>query len=480
MDQPADALYRDPLVERYASPEMAALFSPVKKFRTWRLLWIELARAEAALGLPVTAAQIAEMEAAKEDIDLEAAAAKEKEVRHDVMAHVHVYGLRCPKAKGIIHLGATSAYVVDNADLVVLRGAMDLVRDRLVASIAALSTFARKWKDRPALAFTHLQPAQPTTVGKRACLWIQDLLLDLEELEQRRAALRFLGVKGTTGTQASFMDLFRGDEGKVRDLDRRVAAAFGFDRTWAVTGQTYTRKVDAAVLATLAGIAQSAHKFGNDVRLLMHMKELDEPSEAAQIGSSAMAYKLNPMRSERMTGLARHVMALAGSAGQTAAEQWLERTLDDSAAKRLAVPQAFLATDAILLLHANVARGLVVHEASIDAHLRREMPFMATEAILMRAVEKGGDRQALHERIRVHSRAAAGRVKDEGAENDLLARIAGDPAFAAVKGEIPSLADPARHVGRAPSQVVEFLDAEVAPVLARHPGAAGRAADLRV
>jgi len=480
MAQPVDDLYRDPLVERYASTEMAGLFSPTRKFRTWRRLWIELARAESALGLPVTAEQIAELEAAKDDIDLAAAAAKEKEVRHDVMAHVHVYGLRCPKAKGVIHLGATSAYVVDNADLVVMREAMDLVRDRIVAVVAALAAFAGKWKDRPALAFTHLQPAQPTTVGKRACLWIQDLLLDLEELEQRRAALRFLGAKGTTGTQASFMELFHGDEGKVRDLDRRVAAAFGFERTYAVTGQTYSRKVDAAVLATLGGVSQSAHKFANDVRLLMHMKEVDEPSEAAQIGSSAMAYKLNPMRSERMTSLSRHVMALAGSAAQTAAEQWLERTLDDSAAKRLAVPQAFLATDAILLLQANVARGLVVHGATMDAHLRAEMPFMATEAILMRAVEKGGDRQALHERIRVHSRAAAVKVKDEGLENDLLARISGDPAFAAVKGEIPSLADASRHVGRAPSQVAEFLAAEVEPVLARHRGAAGLAADLRV
>ena len=480
MNSPLDEVYRDPLVERYASPEMAALFSPVRKFRTWRRLWIELARAESALGLPVTAAQIAEMEAAKDDLDLEAAAAKEKEVRHDVMAHVHVYGLKCPTAKGVIHLGATSAYVVDNADLLIQREALDLVRARLAASIAALASFARTWKDRPSLAFTHLQPAQPTTVGKRACLWLQDLLLDLEELEQRRAALRFLGAKGTTGTQASFMELFHGDEGKVRDLDRRVAAAFGFERTYAVTGQTYSRKVDAAMLATLSGVAQSAHKFANDVRLLMHMKELDEPSEKAQIGSSAMAYKLNPMRSERMTALARHVMALAGSAAQTAAEQWLERTLDDSAAKRLAVPQAFLATDAILLLHANVARGLVVHGASIDAHLRREMPFMATEAILMRAVERGGDRQALHERIRVHSRAAAGKVKGEGAANDLLERIASDPAFAAVKDEIPSLADASRHVGRAPSQVAEFLAAEVEPVLARLGGTAGPAGDLRV
>ncbi len=480
MARPPDGHYLDPLVERYASPEMASLFSPIRKFRTWRRLWIELARAQKDLGLPVTDAQIAELEAARDDVDLEAAAAREKEVRHDVMAHVHVYGARCPGAKGILHLGATSAYVVDNADLLVLREAVDQVRARLANSVAALAAFARKWKDRPALSYTHLQPAQPTTVGKRACLWLQDLLLDLEELEARRAGLRFLGAKGTTGTQASFLELFHGDEGKVRELDRRVAAAFGFDRAWRVTGQTYTRKVDAAVLATLAGIAQSAHKFANDVRLLMHMKELDEPSEAAQVGSSAMAYKLNPMRSERMTALARHVMALSSSAAQTAAEQWLERTLDDSAARRLAVPQAFLATDAILVLHANVARGLVVHEAMIDAHLRREMPFMATEAILMRAVEKGGDRQALHERIRVHSRAAAARVKDEGEDNDLLRRLAEDPAFAAVRTEIPDLADPARHVGRAPAQVAEFLEAEVDPVLAKYRGVLGMDSDLRV
>lgn len=475
-----DAVHRDPLVERYASREMAEVFSPLRKFRTWRSLWIELARAQSALGLPVTAAQVAELEAGRDDVDLAAAAEKEREVRHDVMAHVHVYGERCPGARAILHLGATSAYVVDNADLLVMRDALDLVTARLVNAVAALAAFAGKWKDRPALSFTHLQPAQPTTVGKRACLWIQDLLLDLEELESRRAGLRFLGAKGTTGTQASFMDLFHGDEAKVRDLDGRVAAAFGFERVWRVTGQTYSRKVDAAVLATLSGIAQSAHKFGNDVRLLMHMKEVDEPSEKAQIGSSAMAYKLNPMRSERMTALARHVMALSQSAAQTAAEQWLERTLDDSAAKRLSVPQAFLAVDAILLLQANVARGLVVHGASIDAHLRREMPFMATEAILMRAVEKGGDRQALHERIRVHSRAAAALVKGEGAANDLLERIAADPAFAAVKGEIPGLADPARHTGRAASQVGEFLEAEVRPVLDRHGAVLGMGADLRV
>jgi adenylosuccinate lyase len=480
MARPAESLWPDPLVERYASPEMAALFSPLRRFRTWRRLWIELARAQKDLGLAVTEEQVAEMEAARDDVDLEAAAAREKEVRHDVMAHVHVFGLKCPKAKGIIHLGATSAYVVDNADLLILREAVDLVRARLVNAAAALAGFARTWKGRPALAYTHLQPAQPTTIGKRACLWLQDLLLDLEDLETRRAGLRFLGVKGTTGTQASFLELFHGDEGKVRELDRRVAAAFGFDRTWTVTGQTYSRKVDASVLATLAGIAQSAHKFANDIRLLMHMKEVDEPSEAAQIGSSAMAYKQNPMRSERMTALARHVMALSVSAGQTAAEQWLERTLDDSAAKRLAVPQAFLATDSILVLHANVARGLVVHDAMVDAHLRREMPFLATEAILMRAVERGGDRQALHERIRVHSRAAGARVKDEGKENDLLERLAGDPAFAAVRAEIPSLADPARHVGRAPSQVEEFLSAEVEPVLQKYRGVLGMDADLRV
>ena len=475
-----DDVYRDPLVERYASREMAGVFSPLRKFRTWRALWIELARAEAGLGLPITPAQIAALEAARDDVDLAAAAAEETRVRHDVMAHVKVYGDRAPAARGIIHLGATSAFVVDNADLILLREALDLVRARLANAAAALADFAARWKDLPCLSFTHLQAAQPTTVGKRACLWLQDLLMDLEELEARRASLRFLGAKGTTGTQASFLELFHGDEGKVRELDRRVAAAFGFDRTWRVTGQTYSRKVDAAVLATLSGIAQSAHKFANDVRLLMHMKELDEPTEDAQIGSSAMPYKANPMRSERMTALGRHVMALAASAGQTAAGQWLERTLDDSAAKRLAVPQAFLATDAILVLQANVARGLVVHEASIAAHLRREMPFMATEPILMRAVERGGDRQALHERIRVHSRAAAARVKDEGLENDLLQRLAADPAFAAVKDDIPGLADPARHVGRAPSQVEEFLAEEVRPVLERHRAVLGMGADLRV
>jgi adenylosuccinate lyase len=480
MARPADAMYQDPLVERYASPEMGELFSPIRKFRTWRRLWIELARAQKDLGLPVTAEQVAELEAARDDVDLAAAAEREREVRHDVMAHVHVYGLRCPKARGILHLGATSAFVVDNADLLVLREAMDLVRARLVNAVAGLAAFARQWRARPVLAFTHLQAAQPTTAGKRACLWIQDLLMDLEELEERRASLRFLGAKGTTGTQASFLELFHGDEGKVRELDRRLADAFGFARTWTVTGQTYSRKVDARVLSTLGSIAQSAHKFANDVRLLMHMKEVDEPSESAQIGSSAMAYKLNPMRSERMTGLARHVMALASSAAQTAAEQWLERTLDDSSARRLAVPQAFLAADAVLLLHANVGRGLVVHEATVDAALRREMPFLATEAILMRAVERGGDRQALHERIRVHSRAAAARVKSEGRGNDLLERIASDPAFAAVRAEVPALADPARHVGRAPSQVDEFLAGEVEPVLARHRGLLSGTPELRV
>ena len=476
----ADEAWRDPLVERYASREMAGIFSPLRKFRTWRSLWIELARAESALGLPVTPAQVAALEAARDDVDLAAAAAEEERVRHDVMAHVKVFGDRAPGARGIIHLGATSAFVVDNADLLLMREAMDLVRARLANAAAALADFAARWKDRPCLAYTHLQPAQPTTVGKRACLWLQDLLLDLEELESRRASLRFLGAKGTTGTQASFLELFHGDEGKVRELDRRVAAAFGFERTWRVTGQTYSRKVDAAVLSTLSGVAQSAHKFANDVRLLMHMKEVDEPLEEAQIGSSAMPYKANPMRSERMTALGRHVMTLASSAAQTAAEQWLERTLDDSAAKRLAVPQAFLATDAILVLQENVARGLVVHGASIDAHLRREMPFMATEAILMRAVERGGDRQALHERLRVHSRAAAARVKGEGLDNDLLQRLAADPAFAAVKEEIPGLADPRRHIGRAPSQVEEFLAEEVRPVLERHRAVLGMAADPRV
>jgi adenylosuccinate lyase len=475
-----NAAFRDPLVERYASREMAALFSPRRKFRAWRALWVALARAQHELGLPVTEAQVRELEARKDDIDFAAAEAREREVRHDVMAHVHAYGAQCPGARGILHLGATSAFVVDNADLLLLREGLDLLAARLVNALDALGTFADRWKDRPCLAFTHFQPAQPTTVGKRACLWIQDLLLDLEEVEARRAALRFLGVKGTTGTQASFLELFHGDDGKVRELDRRVGAAFGFERVYRVSGQTYTRKVDAQALGALAGIAQSAHKFANDVRLLMSLKELDEPMEDTQIGSSAMPYKTNPMRCERMTALARLVLANHGVAQQTAAEQWLERTLDDSAAKRIAVPQAFLAADAILLLLANVARGLVVHEAVVDANLRREMPFLATEAILMRAVERGGDRQALHERIRVHSREAGRRVKSEGKANDLLERLAGDPAFAAVKAEIPSLAEPARHVGRAPAQVVEFLDHELRPVLARHRAVLGMAAEVRV
>jgi adenylosuccinate lyase len=475
-----NAAFRDPLVERYASREMAALFSPLRKFRTWRSLWIELARAQNALGLPVTEAQVKELEGKRDDVDFAAAEAKEREVRHDVMAHVHAYGQQCPGARGILHLGATSAYVVDNADLILLRDGLELVRARLLNAVEALATFAERWKDRPCLAFTHFQPAQPTTVGKRACLWLQDLLLDLEEVEARRDALRFLGAKGTTGTQASFLELFHGDDGKVRDLDRRIAAAFGFERVFRVSGQTYTRKVDAQVLGALAGVAQSAHKFANDVRLLMALKEADEPMEASQIGSSAMPYKTNPMRCERMTSLSRLVLANHGVVQQTAAEQWLERTLDDSAAKRIAVPQAFLATDAILLLLANVARGLVVHEAVVEADLRREMPFMATEAILMRAVERGGDRQALHERIRLHSREAGRRVKSEGKSNDLLERIAGDPAFKAVKDEIPSLAEPARHVGRAPAQVTEFLDHEVRPVLAKHKALLGMAAEVRV
>jgi len=459
---------------------MAEVFSPLRKFRTWRSLWIELARAQSSLGLPITPAQVAAMEAARDAIDFEAAEAKEREVRHDVMAHVHAFGLGCPAAKGIIHLGATSAFVVDNADLVLQREALDMVRARVVNVIDALAAFAERWKAEPALAFTHLQPAQPTTVGKRACLWIQDLLLDLDEIEWRRAGLRFLGAKGTTGTQASFLELFHGDEGKVRDLDQRIARAFGFERTYAVTGQTYSRKVDAGMLAALSGVAQSAHKFANDLRLLQSMKEMEEPVEDAQVGSSAMPYKQNPMRCERMTALARVVMAAAETAGRTAAEQWLERTLDDSAAKRIAVPQAFLAADAILILWTNVARGLVFHPAVVQAGLRREMPFLATEAILMRAVEAGGDRQALHERIRVHAREAGRLVKDEGKPNDLLQRIAADPAFAAVRGEIPALAGPARHTGRATGQVEEFLAAEVRPVLERHKGSLGMQEEVRV
>lgn len=465
---PARDVYTNPLATRYASKPMLRLFSDDRKFGTWRRLWLALARAEMELGLAITREQLAEMEAHLDDIDYETADRREREVRHDVMAHVHAFGLQCPKAAPILHLGATSAYVVDNTDLVLLREAYGLVRARIVRVIAALAKQAAAHASTPCLSYTHFQPAQPTTFGRRVCLWIQELLLDLDEVEWRKKSLRLLGAKGTTGTQASFLTLFGGDHAKVKELDRRVAAAMGFESVYAVTGQTPSRKLDAQALACLSGIAQSAHKTANDVRLLMGLGCVEEPSAKEQIGSSAMAYKKNPMRCERMTSLARLAMSLSSVAEQTAAEQWFERTLDDSAAKRIALPEAFLAIDAVLSIYEDVARGLVVFPAALLRELRRELPSMATEEILMLGVAAGGDRQELHERIRVHSREAARRVKEEGADSDLIDRIAADPAFAAVRGSVTQTLEPRRFLGRSEEQVREFLANDVAPVLDRH------------
>ncbi|MGD0899525.1 MAG: adenylosuccinate lyase, partial [Thermoguttaceae bacterium] len=424
--------YDNPLVTRYASARMNELWSPQRKFSTWRRLWVALAEAEAELGLLITPGQIAQLKAHVDKIDFEAAEAHERRLRHDVMAHVHAYGDACPDARAIIHLGATSCYVTDNTDLLLLRESLGLVRDGMVAVIDHLARFARRYRDLPCLAYTHLQPAQPTTVGKRACLWAHDFVLDLAEIEHRLASLKALGSKGTTGTQASFLALFQGDHDKVRQLERLVCRKMGFAESYAVTGQTYPRKIDAQVLAVLSGIAQSAHKMATDLRLLAHRKEIEEPFEKEQVGSSAMAYKRNPMRSERICSLARFVMSVESSAVQTAAVQWLERTLDDSANRRLVLPQAFLATDAVLILCQNVTEGLVVYPRVIGANLQAELPFMATENILMAGVAAGGDRQDLHERIRRHSQAAAAVVKEQGRPNDLIERLAADPAFAKV------------------------------------------------
>ncbi len=458
--------YQNPLVERYASEEMSRIFSPAFKFPMWRRLWLALAESERELGIDIPDAAIEDIRAHLDDIDLARAAELERRFRHDVMAHVHLLGEAAPAARGVIHLGATSAFVTDNAELLQHREALRLVAARLVACIRALADFARAWRDLPTLGYTHFQPAQPTTVGKRATLWIQDLLLDLEEVEHRLASMRFRGVRGTTGTEASFLELFDGDHAKVRELGRRVAAKMGMERLYAVTGQTYPRKADYAFLSTLAGIAASASKFAHDLRLLAHLREVEEPFEAEQIGSSAMAYKRNPMRAERITALARHVMTLSLDPAFTAATQWLERTLDDSANRRIAVPEAYLATDAALLIVHNVAGGLIVRPAVVRRHLEEELPFMATEAILMRAVSRGGDRQALHERIRRHSLAAADRLK-EGGTNDLVARISGDPGFALSGEELAAALDPSRHVGRAPQQVDAFLEEAVEPALRR-------------
>jgi adenylosuccinate lyase len=465
--------YTNPLTDRYASPEMSRIFSPASKFGTWRRLWLALAEAERELGLPIPDEAIAALKKHLDDIDLDRAAELERELRHDVMAHVHLLGEQAPEARGIIHLGATSAFVGDNTDLIQHRDALSLIRSRLVGVIAALAGFAREHRDLPTLGYTHFQPAQPTTVGKRATLWIQELLLDLEELEFRLDTLRFRGVRGTTGTQASFLDLFDGDGERVERLNRLVAEKMGFDQVYGVTGQTYTRKVDFGCLSTLAGIAQSASKLANDIRLLSHLKEVEEPFEAHQIGSSAMPYKRNPMRSERVSALARHAIVLVLDPAFTAATQWFERTLDDSANKRIAVPEAYLTVDAVLLILHNVASGLVVHPEMVRRHLMEELPFMATENIMMRSVKRGGDRQDLHERVRLHSVAAGRRIKGEGLENDLLDRIAGDPAFGVTRAELEEELRPELYVGRAPEQVDEFLAEWVQPVLERYPADVG-------
>lgn len=462
------SIYESPLSSRYASDEMQYIFSPDKKFSTWRKLWVALARAEMELGLPVTQEQIQEMEAHLTDIDYDLAAQKEKELRHDVMAHIHTFGTLCPKAMPIIHLGATSCYVGDNTDVIIMREGLELVRDKLVRVLSNLSQFALKYKALPTLGFTHFQAAQLVTVGKRATLWMNELLMDLEEIEYRIANLKLLGCKGTTGTQASFLELFEGDHEKCKELDRRIAKEMGFEASVPVSGQTYSRKVDSAIVSTLSGIAQSASKFATDVRLLCHLKEVEEPFESKQIGSSAMPYKRNPMRCERICALARYVMADVMNPTFTAATQWFERTLDDSANKRISVPEAFLAVDAILNIYENVSAGLVVHEKVIEKHILEELPFMASENIMMDAVKKGGDRQELHERIRVHALEAGRNVKDLGLSNNLIDLIAEDPLFGMSREELVAHMEPSRYIGRCPQQVEDFIAECITPVLEAH------------
>lgn len=472
--------YNSPLIERYASKEMSAIFSHDNKFGTWRKLWIALAKGEQALGLPITDEQIQELEEHAGDIDFEKADAYEKKLRHDVMAHVHAYGDQCPKAKGIIHLGATSAFVGDNTDVIVYTQGLQLVRKKLINCIDKLSRFALEYKDLPTLGFTHFQAAQLTTVGKRACLWIQDLLMDLEELDFVLEHAKLRGVKGTTGTQASFLELFEGNHEKVVTLDRFVSKEMGFASSYGVTGQTYPRKFDARVANVLSSVAQSIYKFSNDMRLLQHLKEMEEPFEKNQIGSSAMAYKRNPMRSERMGSLARYVIVSALNPAITASTQWFERTLDDSANKRIALPESFLAVDAILNLCMNVTEGMVVYEKVIQKHIEEELPFMATENIIMHGVKAGGDRQELHERIRVHSMEAGRMVKVEGKKNDLIQRIKEDTAFRMTEEEFQEILDPKTFVGRAPEQVVEFYESEIKPVLDANQGLLGDRGEVNV
>ena len=472
--------YVSPLSERYASKEMQYIFSPDMKFRTWRRLWIALAETEKELGLNITQEQIDELKAHKDDINYDVAKERERQVRHDVMSHVYAYGVQCPKAKGIIHLGATSCYVGDNTDIIVMSEALKLVQKKLVNVIAELSKFADKYKEQPTLAFTHFQPAQPTTVGKRATLWTQEFLMDLEDLEYVMSTLKLLGSKGTTGTQASFLELFEGDQETIDKIDPMIAEKMGFKNCYPVSGQTYSRKVDTRVLNVLAGIAASATKFSNDIRLLQHLKEVEEPFEKSQIGSSAMAYKRNPMRSERIASLSRYVMVDALNPAITSATQWFERTLDDSANKRLSIPEGFLAIDGILDLCLNVVDGLVVYPKVIEKHMMAELPFMATENIMMDAVKAGGDRQELHERIRELSMEAGRTVKVEGKDNDPLERIAADPAFNLTIEELQKSMEPSRYVGRAKEQTTAFITKTVQPVLDAHKEMLGMTAEINV
>ena len=478
--------YTSPFCERYASKEMQYIFSPDKKFKTWRKLWIAPAETEYELGLSengkpvISQEQIDELKAHAEDINYDVAKEREKMVRHDVMSHVYAYGVQCPKAAGIIHLGATSCYVGDNTDVIVMTEAMKLVRKKLLNVINELSKFAMEYKDLPTLAFTHFQPAQPTTVGKRATLWLQELMLDLSDLDYMIGQQKLLGCKGTTGTQASFLELFNGDHEKVRQIDKKIAEKMGFEACYPVSGQTYSRKVDSRVLNVLSGIAQSAHKFSNDIRLLQHLKEIEEPFEKNQIGSSAMAYKRNPMRSERIASLSNYVMADALNPAFTAATQWFERTLDDSANKRVSVPEAFLAIDGILDLYLNVVDGLVVYDKVIYQRFMKEIPFMATENIMMDAVKRGGNRQELHELIREYSMQAGATVKKEGKENNLVDLIAADPAFGMTKEEIEAILEPKNFVGRAPEQTEEFITEVVKPVLDANKDILGMTAEINV
>ncbi len=472
--------YNSPLSERYASKEMQYIFSPDKKFRTWRRLWIALAETEKELGLPITDEQIEELKEHAEDINYDVAREREKIVRHDVMSHVYAYGQQCPKAKGIIHLGATSCYVGDNTDMIVMAEALEIVRRKLVNVIAELAEFAGEYKGLPTLAFTHFQPAQPTTVGKRATLWMQEFAMDLEDLEYVKSTLKLLGSKGTTGTQASFLELFEGDQETIDKIDPMIAKKMGFEACYPVSGQTYSRKVDTRVLNVLAGIAASAHKFSNDIRLLQHLKEVEEPFEKSQIGSSAMAYKRNPMRSERIASLSRYVMIDALNPAVTSATQWFERTLDDSANKRLSVPEGFLAIDGILDLCLNVVDGLVVYPKVIEKRLMSELPFMATENIMMDAVKAGGDRQELHERIRQLSIEAGRNVKEKGLDNNLLELIAEDPSFNLTLDELKKTMDPSKYVGRAPVQVDAYLKNVIRPLLDKNREVLGMKAEIHV